>query len=60
MNVHPNIAFFVTVIRAEFEYYALRCHIIRSTGEGVKYIETKFKKTPIDQDYLNWRGLQNY
>ncbi|KAF1740722.1 hypothetical protein MXB_36, partial [Myxobolus squamalis] len=40
MNVHPNIASFVTVIRAEFEYYAPRFHIIRSTGEGVKYIET--------------------
>ncbi|KAF1740120.1 hypothetical protein MXB_4105 [Myxobolus squamalis] len=59
MNVHPKIASFVTVIRAEFKYYASRFHIIQSTGEGVKYIETKFKKTPIDQDYLNWRGLQN-
>ncbi|KAF1740856.1 hypothetical protein MXB_4111 [Myxobolus squamalis] len=59
INAHPNIASFVTLIRAEFEYYASRCHIIRSTGKGVKYIETKFKKTPIDQDYLNWRGLQN-
>ncbi|KAF1740674.1 hypothetical protein MXB_4594 [Myxobolus squamalis] len=59
MNAHPNIASFFTIIRAEFEYYASRCHIIRSTGEVVKYIETKFKKTPIDQDYLNLRGLQN-
>ncbi|KAF1740872.1 hypothetical protein MXB_2412 [Myxobolus squamalis] len=59
MNAHPNIASFFTVIRAEIEYYASRCHIIRSTGEGVKYIETKFKKKPIDQNYLNLRGLQN-
>ncbi|KAF1740663.1 hypothetical protein MXB_5674 [Myxobolus squamalis] len=59
MNAHPNIASFVTIIRAEFEYYASRCHIIRSTGEVVKYMETKFKKTPIDQNYLNLRGLQN-
>ncbi|KAF0992209.1 hypothetical protein HZS_6298 [Henneguya salminicola] len=52
INAHPNLAEFISVIKAEFYFYSEKYKETRKNARGIVYNRERFKKPPIPNDYI--------
>lgn len=54
-NAHPNLCFFISVIKKEFLYYSEKCNEIRQNSSGIVYQAQRFLKPEVEKSFLKWK-----
>ncbi|KAF0991371.1 hypothetical protein HZS_4314, partial [Henneguya salminicola] len=57
-NAHPNLPYFISIIRSKFQYYSERCTEIRQNSSVIVYQSERFSMPEIDLCYLSWKQNQ--